>query len=198
MFTELMPLIKDRPLTLTVCALTEADEGRIRVNVVPKEFTLGRVDAGFQNKDLESQKKVLEIASKTLNTPLSMTGTPEELDAELPRAIVEYVESLAMLTSNITEVKTAIADAHKLIEDAKKAKTAGKVVKGADVRRPVATADDKKRSGGPTQAPDAFTLFDTAGEANRAATPVAVSAADVPVSDDDLPVDVDDVPVEED
>ena len=60
MFKELLPVLRDRAVLLTV-TLVDADQ--IRVNIVPKKLKDGDNDA--------------------LTTPLSVTGTAEDLDAEL-------------------------------------------------------------------------------------------------------------------
>ena len=62
MFVELMPLLAGRTVVITVA---REDEKTVRVCVIPKA------------KDDEN---------RALSTPLSYTGTPEELDAELGRA----------------------------------------------------------------------------------------------------------------
>jgi PRTRC genetic system protein E len=65
MFKELVPVLRDRAVLLTV-TLVDADQ--IRVNIVPKKLKDGDNDA--------------------LTTPLSVTGTAEDLDAELSTTIV--------------------------------------------------------------------------------------------------------------
>jgi PRTRC genetic system protein E len=67
MFKELVPVLRDRAVLLTV-TLVEADQ--IRVNIVPKKLKDGDNDA--------------------LTTPLSVTGTAEELDAQLAPTLVGY------------------------------------------------------------------------------------------------------------
>lgn len=46
--------------------------------------------------------------SKSLVTPLQITGTPEELDAELPAAIEQYCGAVNELRSNIGETTEAV------------------------------------------------------------------------------------------
>jgi len=58
-FVELMPLLKERTLLITVARLDE----QLKVNVIPT--------------------KAKEGDDQALTTPLSYTGSPEELDAEL-------------------------------------------------------------------------------------------------------------------
>ena len=60
MFKELVPILRSRAVLMTATAL---DDDQIRVNVVPKKMKDGDHDA--------------------LTTPLSVTGTAEELDAQL-------------------------------------------------------------------------------------------------------------------
>src|SRR5579864_4992945 len=91
MFRELMPLIEHRPLSITVAALSG---GRIRVNVVPQMLEKDvKVNdkVGYSNKDKIA--KVPETAINALTTPLSLTGTPEEIDQSLAQALTEFVES---------------------------------------------------------------------------------------------------------
>ena len=82
MFTELMPLIEQRPLTITVAILNGGRQ--IRVNVVPQSLEKdGKVNdkIGYSNKDKIA--KVPDEAIKALTTPLSLTGTAEEIDTDL-------------------------------------------------------------------------------------------------------------------
>src|SRR6267143_53301 len=83
MFTELMPMIEQRPLTITVAVLNGGR--RIRVNVVPQTLEKdGKVnDKIHKDKIAEVPDEVI----KALTTPLSLTGTAEEIDAELAQAL---------------------------------------------------------------------------------------------------------------
>ena len=67
MFIELMPMLKERTVLITVALI----EGKLKVNVIPTKA-----------KDSEDQ---------ALTTPLSYTGSPEELDAELGKHLASYV-----------------------------------------------------------------------------------------------------------
>ena len=72
MFRELMPVIADRPLTITVAALAD---GKIRVCVVPQ----AQDKDGKINDKVGYQKEVTKLPDasiKALNTPLALTGTP--------------------------------------------------------------------------------------------------------------------------
>ena len=59
MFVELVPLLKDRTVLITVASI----DGKLKVNVIPA--------------------KAKEGEEQALTTPLSFTGSAEELDAEL-------------------------------------------------------------------------------------------------------------------
>ena len=73
MFQELMPLLAQR--TLIVC-MSRVSDDEMRVSVIPKP--------------LKSDQPNDDAA---LTTPLSITGTPQELDEQLPRQLVEFVET---------------------------------------------------------------------------------------------------------
>src|SRR5271169_4945017 len=70
MFKELAPYLRQRAVLLTV---THIEEDQIRVNVIPQKL-----------KDGENV---------ALTTPLTVTGTAEELDRELPATIVGFVSA---------------------------------------------------------------------------------------------------------
>jgi len=62
-FVELMPLLKDRKLLLTIARVGE----KVKVNVIPA--------------------KAKEGEDQALTTPLTYTASPEELDAELAKTL---------------------------------------------------------------------------------------------------------------
>ncbi len=68
-----MPLLTERVLVVT-WSRVRADE--ICMNIIPKL--------------LKSDQQDVDAA---LTTPLSVTGTPKELDEQLPRQLVEFVET---------------------------------------------------------------------------------------------------------
>jgi PRTRC genetic system protein E len=119
MFTELMPLIEQRPVTITVAVLSGSQ--RIRVNVVPKSLEKdSQVNdkIGYSNRDKIA--KVPDEAINALTTPLSLTGTAEEIDAEL--ALREFAESHVQLQKTVDHAKEQIAEAVKAIEERDKNK----------------------------------------------------------------------------
>jgi len=95
MFTELMPLLKQRVLMLTI---SRVDDELILVNVIPKKL----------DKDHDE--------NSALTLPLSFTGKPEELDQELPGQLAAYTESVIKTGSNLDDLKTQHAAAIKAVE----------------------------------------------------------------------------------
>ena len=81
MFQELMPLLAQRILLIT---LSRVSDEQISVNIIPKTL---KSDSRDENA--------------ALTTPLSVTGTPKELDEQLPRQLVEFVESHLGLSSTL-------------------------------------------------------------------------------------------------
>jgi PRTRC genetic system protein E len=88
-FVELMPLLKERTLLITVARLDE----QLKVNVIPT--------------------KAKEGDDQALTTPLSYTGSPEELDAELGKHLASYVDSHFQLGSTLAEAKAEMDAAAK-------------------------------------------------------------------------------------
>ena len=80
MFQELMPLLAQRTLIVT---MSRAGDDEIRINVVPKPLKSDQDDGAV------------------LSTPLSLTGSPKELDEQLPRQLVEFVEAHLALSSTL-------------------------------------------------------------------------------------------------
>ena len=153
MFTELMPLIEQRPLTITVAVLNGGRQ--IRVNVVPQSLEKdGKVNEkiGYSNK--EKVAKVPDEAIKALTTPLSLTGTAEEIDAELAQALREFAESHVELQKAVEQAKEHIAEAVKAIEERDKNKT-----KAKPAARPTAASEGANANRATSSNPS---LFDAA------------------------------------
>ena len=120
MFKELAPVLRDRAVLMTV---TLVDADHIRVNIVPKKLKDGDNDA--------------------LTTPLSVTGTAEDLDAELSSTIVGYVGSHLQMRNTLEKAKAEMDAASKAAqaEVRAKSKTAGKKdPPKAETTQPAATA----------------------------------------------------------
>lgn len=103
MFVELMPLLKQRTLLITVARIEE----KLKLNVIPAKAKEGEDDA--------------------LTTPLSYTGSPEELDKELGPHLASYVDSHLALGSTLAEAKAEMDAAAKAARQ--KAKTAQQTAK---------------------------------------------------------------------
>ncbi len=101
MFQELMPLLAQRILLLTVSPVSDE---HISVNIIPKPLQSDQQDDG-----------------SALTTPLRVTGTPKELDEQLPRQLAEFVETHLGLSSTLKSAKEQMEAAAKAArEEAKK------------------------------------------------------------------------------
>jgi PRTRC genetic system protein E len=120
MFKELQPVLRDRAVLLTV---TLVDDDQIRVNIVPKKLKDGDNDA--------------------LTTPLSVTGTAEELDAELSTTIVGFVGAHLQMKNTLEKAKAEMDAASKAAqaEARTKSKTTAKpVAPKTETTQPAETA----------------------------------------------------------
>ena len=132
MFQQLVPLLRQRSVLLTVTAL---EEDQIRVNVLPKKLADGE--------------------NAALTTPMSFTGTAAELDAQLPDAIVSFVASHLELKNTLDRAKEEMAAAAKAAQDEakNKSKTAKKAAPAA---APV--KKDEQKAAEPPKAPSLFDM----------------------------------------
>ena len=142
MFQQLVPLLRQRSVLLTVTSL---EEDQIRVNVLPK--------------------KLADSENTALTTPMSFTGTAVELDAQLPDAIVSFVASHLELKNTLDRAKGEMAAAAKAAQDEarNKSKTAKKAVS--------VTAPVKKDEQKPAEQPTSRGLFDMPAPVDARATP---------------------------
>jgi PRTRC genetic system protein E len=145
-FVEIMPLLAGRTVLITVA---KVDDRTLRVNVIP------------------AQAKADE--SPALTTPLTYTGPPEELDAELGKHLAGYVQTHQQTASTLAEAKATLEAAAKAAqEEAKrKAEERKKVTQPPpDKGNPATTAEP---ASAPTSVPNGtLGLFPTA-------TPEAIS-----------------------
>lgn len=118
MFKELGPLLRQRTV---VMILTRLEDDTIRVNVIPRKLNESENDA--------------------LTTPLSVAGTAEELDAELPSALVQFVGAHIELRNTLETAKNQMAAAAKAAKAEARSKVAPKT---APVRAESAGAETKK------------------------------------------------------
>src|SRR5207249_4183204 len=92
-FIELMPLLAGRTVLITVA---KVDDKTLRVNVIPH----GKADE-----------------NPALATPLTYTGSPEELDAELGKHLASYVQVHQQAASTLAEAKATIEAAAKAAQE---------------------------------------------------------------------------------
>ena len=149
MFVELLPILKNRPVMLTVALVNDQ---AIRVNVIPKRL-----------KDSDS-------GDDALTTPLTITGTPEELDREFASQLVGFTGSFVKLGSNLSEIEAAHATAVKAVEaerkkdlDNKRKGSTSKAAPATTTATPGPELKDGKPVFGskPATATQAPTLFDS-------------------------------------
>jgi PRTRC genetic system protein E len=98
-FIELMPLLAGRTVLITVA---KVDDKTLRVNVIP------------------TQAKADE--NPALTTPLTYTGPPEELDAELGKHLAGYVQTHQQTASTLAEAKATLEAAAKAAQEEAKRK----------------------------------------------------------------------------
>src|SRR2546427_386884 len=94
-----MPLLVGRTVLITVARV---DDKTLRVNIVP------------------AQAKADE--NPALTTPLTYTGSPEELDAELGKHLASYVEVHQQAASSLAEAKATMEAAAKAAQEEAKRK----------------------------------------------------------------------------
>ena len=95
MFTELIPLLKQRILVLTI---SRVDDELICVSVIPKK------------------RENVPDENAALTTPLALTGRPEELDRDLPGQLSGFADSVIKTGSNLEQLKAEHAAAVKAVD----------------------------------------------------------------------------------
>jgi len=101
--------------------LTRLEDDSIRVNVIPRKLNESENDA--------------------LTTPLSVAGTAEELDTELPSALVQFVGAHLELRNTLEAAKEQMAAAGKAAKAEARSKAAAKT---APARAEPSPAETKK------------------------------------------------------
>lgn len=89
MFRELMPLLKERTVMMT---LSRVDDATIRVCVIPKRLKEDGKETAQEN---------------ALCAPLAVTGTIDELDREFGSQLTRYSTSVVALGANFEEIEAA-------------------------------------------------------------------------------------------
>jgi PRTRC genetic system protein E len=98
MFRELMPLLKDRTVMMT---LSRIDDGTIRVCVIPKRLKEDNKETAQEN---------------ALCAPLAVTGTVDELDREFAGQLSRYSSSVVTLGANFAEIEATHEAATKALK----------------------------------------------------------------------------------
>ena len=140
-FAQLMPLLADRTLMVIV---SKADDHHLTISVIPKRM-----------KDGESP---------ALCTPLCCTGTPEELDRDLPGHLRDFVAGQVMLSNNLAQIQHEREEAEKAAREElkKKQKTVGNG--GAKSKTSEPTPAEQERAAPPVAQPSMMSLFDAPAE----------------------------------
>jgi PRTRC genetic system protein E len=136
MFQQLVPLLRQRSVLLTVANL---EDDQIRVDVIPK--------------------KLKKRENNALTTPMSFTGTAVELDDQLPNTIASFVASHLELKNTLVRTREEMDAAAKAAQEEarNKAKNNKKPANGpAKTAEPAAKEEPK-----PPRLPG---LFDTAAD----------------------------------
>ena len=106
MFKELAPLLRNRAVLLTVSHISE---DQYRVNTVPKKISDGDSDA--------------------LTTPVSVSGTVEDLDAQLSHTLLTFVSSHLELKNTLDRAKAEMDAAAKSAQAEARSKNKNQAVK---------------------------------------------------------------------
>jgi PRTRC genetic system protein E len=163
MFKELAPYLRQRAVLLTV---TSIEEDQIRVNVIPQKL-----------KDGENA---------ALTTPLTVTGTAEELDRDLPGTLVDFVSAHLQLRNTLDRAKAEMDAAAKTAQAEARSKTKAPVKK--ELSKPETGAQEipKPAQSVKPEPPKTASLFDAPASAPSRTT--------IDIEEDDEVLDV----VEED
>ena len=176
MFKELGPLLRQRTV---VMILTRLEDDTIRVNVIPRKLNESENDA--------------------LTTPLSVAGTAEDLDAQLPSALVQFVGAHLELKNTLEAAKEQMAAAAKAAKaEARSKVTPPKIAPvptepaGAETKKPADAAPKPAEHRKQEPAHNA-SLFDI-GPATAAAP---LSTPDADEEEDEILAEADDEPTDE-
>ena len=143
MFKELAPYLRQRAVLLTV---THLEDGQIRVNVVPQ--------------------KLKEGENAVLTTPLTVSGTAEELDRDLPARVINFVSAHPQLKNTMEQAKAEMDSAAKAAQAEARKKNKTTVTK----IEPSRTINEKpeRQASPPADPPKSPGLFDSAPQATEA------------------------------
>jgi PRTRC genetic system protein E len=118
MFKELAPYLRQRAVLLTV---THLEEEQIRVNIVPQ--------------------KLKEGENAALTTPLTVTGTAEELDRDLPATVINFVAAHLELKNTLDQAKSEMDAAAKAAQSEARSKSKALTTKVAAKPEPAKASE---------------------------------------------------------
>lgn len=115
-FTQLAPLLAQRAVLITVSKLEEGNH--LQVNICPRQLKEGE--------------------NQALTTPLCITGTAEELDAQFAPQVANFVATHVGFNTNLASIQAELAEAEKNARDEakKRQKTVGNGGKKVEVANP--------------------------------------------------------------
>ena len=156
-FAQLMPMLAERTLMLIV---SKVDDQHLTLSVVPKRMKEGENTA--------------------LATPLCCTGTPDELDRDLPAQLRDFVAGHVALGNNLAQIQREREEAEKAAREElkKKQKTVGN---GGSKVKPAESQpkpEEKAPPGAPAQS--TMNLFDSMNGSTADTDSRAVDNASVP------------------
>ena len=155
MFKELAPLVRHRAVLFTV---SYVEDDQFRVNVIPKKITDSENDA--------------------LTTPVSVTGTVEDLDKELPQTLLHFVSGHLELKNTLERAKAEMEEASKTARAEARKKSSSQVTRKDPAAIPSKPATASETPAPPKgESPKAASLFDSAPP-----EPAAATVGDTPVS----------------
>ena len=179
MFVELLPLLRNRTVSISVAVPANGD--KIVLTIMPK----------VTDEKAEEFGSIKDAAVKALSGALTLTAqTAEELDAGLHQALLHYVGSQLTIEGSINEMVKTVKAAEEEAKEATKAavaaakKKSGQTTIGSKPTPPSAPVEEKK-----SELPAPPGLFDVVPAEEPAAKPeedgstaasVAASAAPSP------------------
>ena len=139
MFKELAPYLRQRAVLLTV---TYLEDEQIRVNIVPQ--------------------KVKDGENAALTTPLTVTGTAEELDRDLPATVVNFVAAHLELKNTLDRAKAEMDAAAKAAQSEARSKSRTSATKVTPKPEPAKASESAKPVlQTSSESPRAVGLFDS-------------------------------------
>ena len=166
MFKELAPYLRQRAVLLNA---THIEEDQIRVNVIPQKL-----------KDGENA---------ALTTPVSVTGTAEELDRDLPATLVNFVSAHLELKNTLERAKSEMEAAAKTAQAEARAKSKTTATRVAPKAEPAKAAETPKPTPQkPAEPARAASLFDVPA--------LEVTPAPVPDEEEEIPPQADEEDVD--